>query len=75
MPQIITALKGPTEAPKEPEQLLAVYSFDLIEALDRAYPKRCIQPGESLEDAHRYAGKRELIDELLELKREQEALG
>ena len=37
----------------------------LLTALDRAFPNRCIQPGESKEDALFYAGKRALIDTLL----------
>lgn len=42
-------------------------STQLIEALDKAYPARCIQKGESPEDAHRYAGARELIERLLDI--------
>ena len=38
---------------------------ELITILDKAIPPRCIRKGESLEDAHRYAGKRELVDMLL----------
>lgn len=38
---------------------------DLIEELDKQNPARCIKPDETLELAHRYAGKRELIDNLL----------
>lgn len=38
---------------------------DLVSELDAIYPAQCILPGQSPEDAHRYAGKRELIDELL----------
>lgn len=38
----------------------------LIKGLDEAIPHRCIRPGESQEEAHRYAGKRELIDFLLQ---------
>lgn len=40
----------------------------LVEALDKAIPARCIQFGETLEEAHRYAGKRELVEMLLHLK-------
>lgn len=40
-------------------------SVDLIEALDKTFPAKCIKKGESLEDAHRYAGKRDLIETLL----------
>jgi hypothetical protein len=36
----------------------------MIEELESLYPARCIGPKESPEDAHRYAGKVELIAEL-----------
>jgi hypothetical protein len=38
----------------------------LLDELDKTYPAKCIAQGESLEDAHRYAGRRALIDQLLE---------
>lgn len=45
---------------------------ELVEVLNLHYPPKCIQPGETLEDAHRYAGKRELVDFLITiLKREE----
>ena len=47
--------------------LLPALTEDLMKFLDRLYPHTCISPTETLEMAHRYAGKRELIDELLEL--------
>jgi len=34
----------------------------LVDYLNELFPPRCIRKGESLEDAHRYAGKRELIE-------------
>lgn len=37
----------------------------LIGWLDQAYPRRCIARGETLESAHRYAGQRELVDQLV----------
>jgi hypothetical protein len=40
-------------------------SVHLIEALAKAYPARCIAPGQHPEDAHRYAGKVELVQGLL----------
>jgi hypothetical protein len=46
-------------------------SYDLINLLDKAYPHRCLALGESPEAAHRYAGARELIDELIALKQEE----
>jgi hypothetical protein len=51
-------------------------SVDLIAELDRAFPARCIKHNESAIDAHRYAGRRELIDELkTHLKRATERPG
>jgi hypothetical protein len=44
---------------------LPVYATDLVRELDKTTPARCIGANESLTDAHRYAGKRELIDGLL----------
>lgn len=40
------------------------FSVDLIQELDELYPPKCIAPRQALEDAHRYAGQRELIDTL-----------
>lgn len=40
------------------------YTSDLIEALDKEYPPRCILPSETPEMAHRYAGARDVIDML-----------
>jgi hypothetical protein len=46
-------------------------SGELVRWLHAAYPQECIKPGQTLEDAHRYAGKRELIDELIDWIREE----
>lgn len=49
------------------------YSVEtLIERLDEEFPHRCVRPHESPEEAHRYAGKRELVDFLLRLLNETE---
>ncbi len=45
--------------------LIEMSAKELIQTLDHEYPPMCIHKGESLEDAHRRAGKRELIDALL----------
>lgn len=37
------------------------HTRDLLDDLEEHYPPRCIEPLESLEDAHRYAGMVELI--------------
>jgi hypothetical protein len=44
---------------------LPVYATDLVRELDKSTPARCIRRGESPEDAHRYAGQRELVEGLL----------
>ena len=46
---------------------------DLIAELDRTTPAKCIQPGQTVEDAHRYAGKRELVESLLRRLRAAQA--
>ena len=53
-----------------PTQLksLPLHAEDLVDALDKLYPPRCIAPGQSLEGAHRYAGARELVDFLIALR-------
>lgn len=43
-----------------------------IDALDQAYPRRCITFGEDLISAHRYAAVREFIDQLLSIKEEHQ---
>lgn len=41
------------------------HSADLIHLLNEAFPVKCIGPQDRIEDAHRYAGKREVVDLLL----------
>lgn len=49
-------------------------AIDLIVILDRLYPERCISPMDSLESAHRYAGRREMINELLFMRDNPDAM-
>lgn len=44
---------------------------ELLKVLDENHPTRCIQTGESLESAYRYAGARALIDQLIWVWAEQ----
>lgn len=48
--------------------------YELIQKLDADHPPYCIRRGESLEDAHRRAGRRELIDMLVYLRDEEAAV-
>lgn len=48
------------------------FSRDLIAWLDRTHPPRCIEAGQSPEEAHRYAGARDLIDHLRTLQDEED---
>lgn len=47
---------------------LPMLSIQLVEELDKLHPPRCIGPNETLREADRYAGKRELIEFLLSLR-------
>ena len=50
----------------EPQQdALPLHSVDLLRELHERYPHRCPDRGENPEDVQRYAGKRELIDNLI----------
>jgi len=48
----------------QPVVLINLSAEQLVDYLDAVYPHRCIKPNDSLEDAHRYAGMRELVDKL-----------
>jgi hypothetical protein len=54
---------------------LPVHTADLLVMLLRAYPPRCIAPGQDPIDAHRYAAQVELVQELHSLWHEQEGGG
>lgn len=56
----------------DPSDLITMKATALIEILHEKFPNRCIQKGETLEDAHRYAGQRQLVDILLALKAQAE---
>jgi hypothetical protein len=53
------------------QSLLDMSAVQLVEYLDDTWPARCIGPDQSEHLAHRYAGKRELID-TLKIRIEQE---
>lgn len=44
---------------------LPVYATDLVRELNASIPPRCVGSDESMQSAHRYAGKRELVEALL----------
>jgi hypothetical protein len=43
-------------------------STDLVDELNKLHPERCMREGETLEAHSRYAGKRELINFLIQLR-------
>lgn len=58
--------------PREDDiHLSKMTAHDLIDWLDREIPHKCIDPMETTESAHRYAGAREVVDQLI-WRREQE---
>lgn len=56
-----------TTSNKAGRNKIPLLSTDLIEQLDEMYPETCIGPNESVEAAHRRAGKRDLINRLVKL--------
>lgn len=46
-------------------------SYELIDWLSEQYPARSIRKGQTLEDAHRDAGARELVERLIEQREEE----
>lgn len=51
--------------PKQDFDFSTMSAYELIEFLAADFPHQCIRPGEPEWAAHRYAGRRELIDELV----------
>ncbi|HHZ65946.1 MAG TPA: hypothetical protein EYN51_10720 [Flavobacteriales bacterium] len=47
---------------------------ELLEHLDLRYPNRCVGPNVSIEQAHREAGNREVVDYLLTLSADDESV-
>jgi len=48
---------------------------DLVDELNERYPHKCPTPKQSWEEAQRYAGKRELVDDLITFaKRQQKSI-
>jgi len=54
------------------EDMIPARSKDLIQRLDEVYPARVKAIGEPEDEHQRYAGVRDLIDELIGLLEEQE---
>jgi hypothetical protein len=62
-----------TETDMDDVDLRKLSAIELIVLLDRSFPVRSIILGETVESAHRYAGRRDLVDELIAMKLEDEA--
>lgn len=48
----------------KPLTQILLNSPEIVEILESQFPPKCVEPGQSLEDAHRYAGKVELVQML-----------
>jgi hypothetical protein len=46
------------------DRLGSLVTPELLEVLDTLFPERCIRPGMSLEEAHREAGTRQVVEKL-----------
>ena len=64
------AMLDAAKAPSIAEDLPTA-SYDLIEFLVEMYPHRCIRPGESVDEAHHYSGKVQLVSELADWMRRE----
>lgn len=59
---------------KEDELTLREMSaYELIDKLDKDNPHRCITEGQSVTEAHRYAGARQLIDLLVAMAADEKS--
>ena len=47
---------------------------ELVEHLDLRYPNRCVSPNMPIEQAHREAGNREVVEYLLALSADDESV-
>lgn len=61
----------PTGIADHSEFFIPTASYDLIDHLVKHYPQRCVLENETLESAHRYAGKVELVEELKSWKEQE----
>lgn len=50
---------------------LPVLTEALLPFLDALIPPRCIGKAQTLEEAHRYAGARDLVEQLIEIWKDQ----
>lgn len=64
-------MPGENTPRNEDVERLPPSSYDLIRHLDRIVPAEGIRKGESLEDAHRRAGQREVVQQLVDWMNEE----
>lgn len=62
-------IRRPMVSGLEEDDLSVIEDFAELRRFLEDYPPRCIGPNETPEDAHRYAGKVELAQQILEMLR------
>ena len=55
-----------------PLEGLPATARELVDALDRLFPPRCIRLNESLHEAQRYAGSRDVVEYLITVRDRQD---
>ena len=62
------AVVSEAKTPSSAEEYIPERSYDLIQRLAEIYSPRCILPNETPEEAHRFAGAVDLVNQLLDWK-------
>ena len=62
------AVVSDPKTPSSADLYIPDRSYDLIDRLAEIYVARCILPNETPEEAHRYAGAVDLVNQLIEWK-------
>lgn len=71
---LVTEGLAMSKPPSIADEYIPDRSYDLIDLLVKTFPARCILPHQTVEEAHRYAGMVDLVQDLEEWKRNEMGL-